>query len=185
LFVSTTDKVAVIKARLPYIDRRALSEAWYSALHVAGNGGLRVPARRASDAARDERPVTLTAEALEPMSGAETAAIRARAGSPASQTAPGESTALVRARRQSARGLAFQRARSYPPFNATLTLGLDGARVQILLRRDGPALRVIALCSERHVELVRRALACADRYLREQGEVVVSDVRASQSRTQA
>jgi hypothetical protein len=32
---------------------------------------------------------------------------------------------------------------------------------------------------------VRRALACADRYLREQGEVVVSDVRASQSRTQA
>ena len=184
--MSTTDKVAVIKARLPYIDRRALSEAWYSALHVAGSGGLRVPARRASDAACDERPETLAAEALEPRGGAETAATRARAGRPASQTkAAGESTALVRARRQSAGSLAFQRARSYPPFNATLTLGLDGARVQILLRRDGPALRVIALCSERHVELVRRALACADRYLRERGEVVVSDVRASQSGAQA
>jgi hypothetical protein len=39
-------------------------------------------------------------------------------------------------------------------------------------------LHVIALCSEGHVELVRRALACADLHLRARGEKVSSSVRA-------
>jgi hypothetical protein len=59
--------------------------------------------------------------------------------------------------------------------------GIDlpgGGRVQILLRRDGRTLLVLALCSTRHVEFVRRALAGADLHLRLRGERVSSSVRA-------
>ena len=74
----------------------------------------------------------------------------------------------------------LEAVREYPPVRASFTLTIEGARVQILLRRDGPALHVVALCTRRHVELVRRALACADLALRAQGTYVRSSLRATE-----
>lgn len=179
--VSTTDKVAVIKARLPYIDRRALSEAWYSALHVAENVNVRVPARRAGDPGNELRAAESPCTASE--CGTSPCAARAWSGPERRIQRPAVPSggAPPAARRLGlTRTAAFQRARSYPPFKATLTLGLDGARVAVLLRRDGPALRVVAICSAQHLDVVRRALACADRHLRARGELVLSDVRVAE-----
>ena len=36
-----TTRVAVLATQLAQTDRRALSQAWYSALHLAGRSGLR------------------------------------------------------------------------------------------------------------------------------------------------
>jgi hypothetical protein len=53
-----------------------------------------------------------------------------------------------------------------------------GARVALHVRRDGAKVIVIAVCSSRHVELVRRALAEAAIGMRFQGERVDTAVRA-------
>jgi hypothetical protein len=92
----------------------------------------------------------------------------------------GAATERTFARRESLRRDATVSVRSlrYPPVRASFHLAVDGGRVQILVRRQGTVLHVIALCSERHVELVRRALVCADLHLRARGERVQSSVRA-------
>jgi len=55
-----------------------------------------------------------------------------------------------------------------------------GARIALHVRRDGGKLIVIAVCSSRHVELVRRALAEAAAGMRFQGERVDTAVRAAE-----
>src|SRR5580700_7978450 len=44
--IADTEKIAVIATRLPYIDRRSLSEAWFSALHLASDGPSPLPESR-------------------------------------------------------------------------------------------------------------------------------------------
>jgi hypothetical protein len=66
----------------------------------------------------------------------------------------------------------------YPPVHAAFRLELDGGRVHVVVRREGTLLHVVALCSERHVERVRRALGLAAEHLRLRGEGLAADVRA-------
>ena len=170
--------IAVLRTRLPYTDRRSLSQAWFSALHLAQIGPARgLPARRASDPSfvapglRNasvptvaQRPGPLTARSAAPKP--ERAALR--------DAAPG-CTRDVRLR--SKEKAAFEQARSYPPFSTSLTIGVDGARIKLLVRREGSTLHVVALCAPQNADLVRRALACADTYLRGNGESVRASVR--------
>lgn len=65
----------------------------------------------------------------------------------------------------------------YPPVHAAFRLELDGGRVHVVLRREGSVLHVVALCSERHVERVRRALGLAAEHLRLRGEALAVEVR--------
>ncbi len=171
--------IAVLRTRLPCTDRRSLSQAWFSALHLAEDGRPTVhAARRSGDRAARiggarASAVTLAAERC----GASYKAPRAGAAS----REPGRSDDFIPKRlrdltRPAPRG-AFERARSYPPFSTSLTVGIDGTRIKLLLRREGPTLHVIALCAERNVELVRRALACADAHLRRSGESIRASVR--------
>ena len=186
--------IAVIQARLPYVDRRSLSEAWFSALHLA----------RSRDPIFYRRPVLASTSQLSERS----CATGRRGGALAAQSrSTGVSGAIVR------RGDATDRSRSCesPPervmrgrrreavevchgwqseggvetglsrrraIHASFAIALEGGRVQVLLRREGRVLHVVAVCSERHAELVRRALACADLHLRARGEIVRSQVRA-------
>jgi hypothetical protein len=53
-----------------------------------------------------------------------------------------------------------------------------GARVALHVRRDGAKVIVIAVCSSRHVDLVRRALVEAATEMRFQGERVDTAVHA-------
>lgn len=175
----TSPKLTVIATRMPYIDRRALSEAWFSALHLASDG-------RVAAGARDRR----TGIALEKTSGrpaslrAGVAATSARGERATHATARAESraSAEVTARRTHDARLAanaratYARARSYPPFRTSLTLDARGERVQLLLRRDGATLHVVALCRPAIAETVRRALACADLHVRLGGDAIRSSV---------
>jgi hypothetical protein len=171
--------IAVVRTRLPYIDRRSLSQAWFSALHLAAETRPNaIPARRAADAAY----VPAAARLAVPLASAGVGErAPSRAGAPA-RSRPAESGDIASKRRRDTpavakRTAAFERARSYPPFRTSLTVGVGGARIKLLLRRDGPTLHVIALCAPANVELVQRALACADAHLRRSGESVRASVR--------
>lgn len=171
------DSIAVIRARLPYVDRRALSEAWFSALHLAhaeksaprrerkaaasqGSGGVPSERRAANRGALDPAHRSLSFAARHPR------AIPLEASSARSRRLGGAVVAAFPMRRV-----------RYAPVRASFHIGVGGGRVQIVLRRDGAVLHVVAVCSRRHVELVRRALACADLHLRLRGETIRSSVR--------
>jgi hypothetical protein len=181
IIVNATGNIAVIQMRLPYLDRRSLSQAWFSALRLASDGKPPTAAdRRLKIGARDSaaRPAASWRATVERVSPAPQEA----AGRPSRRASQAEPPAHVANRvawppRRIAATQAPGRAHSYPPARASFALGLEGARVQILVRRDGTTLHVLALCAARHVELVRRALACADLHLRARGEVVCSSVR--------
>jgi hypothetical protein len=170
--------IAVLRTRLPYTDRRSLSQAWFSALHLAQIVPARgLPARRASDPSF--RAPGARAEGRGAAERAPSLPAAARATKLRSDAREGVAPARVREARSPAKdkAVAFQEARSYPPFSTSLTVGSGGARIKLLLRREGPTLHVIALCTPDSVDLVRRALACADTYLRRSGESVSASVR--------
>ena len=168
--------LAIVRARLPYIDRRALPEAWFSALHLAVT-----PRRRARN----------TVAHLGERSGKAGPAATACSRSARSVTgaSPLRATRSDLTRRPAAPALphAGRKAaplrskpapsRSYPPARVAFTVGLDGARVQLLVRREGAVLHVVARCNERHVALVRGALAEAAAHLSRRGDLVSSSVR--------
>jgi hypothetical protein len=173
------EKIAVISARLPYVDRRALSEAWFSALHLASDGPLspKPPERRLA--------ATLRA-AVRPLAGARLGGRGAPLGAAplrlrAPQRAARPSTDLSAPHATSTRAVVapqtFARARSYAPFRTSLTFGVDGERVALLLRREGVTLHVVALCRPEVADRVRRALASADLHLRARGEAIRASVK--------
>src|SRR6202790_2169605 len=174
------NSIAVIRARLPYVDRRALSEAWFSALHLAREGEPLARPRRdiappGSALALRRRDIASpgTAGSFHPWNSRRLVnCFVAPASGQRSAQAPGSATS-----RRLAQAHADEALRNHA--RASCSIALDGGgRVQILLRREGRVLHVLALCSTRHVELVRRALACADLHLRARGEKVCSSVRA-------
>ncbi len=74
-------------------------------------------------------------------------------------------------------GRAVVRRESYSVRHTSLTLGVDGSRVALVLRREGNVLHVIALCRPAVATLVSRALARADAHLRRSGDTVRASVR--------
>lgn len=178
--------LTVIATRLPYIDRRSLSQAWFSALHVASDGPVaaRSPERRI---------VAPTVSGARPSRGTTVAMAEndmpARARVP--RTAPNAAGAELATRRTydartaAAARATFQRDRSYPPFRSSLTLVVAKERVQLLLRRDGATLHVVAVCRPEIADTVRRALAAADAHLRVRGESVRSSVELAGVRVRA
>jgi hypothetical protein len=180
--------LAIVRARLPYIDQRSLSEAWFSALHLARQRDNGMSTKRGVA----QSPLLKTF--LEPGTrGGATGRSRSCELSPERgmrERRQEVSRALPRWQSEAvvetgpSRRLAFTRlgrtldARQTSDARANFSIALEGGgRVQILLRREGRVLHVIALCSARHVGLVRRALACADLHLRLSGERVSSSVR--------
>jgi hypothetical protein len=167
-----TGKISVIAARFPYTDRRALSEAWFSALHLASDGPLspppperraetdggRIHPRGSAERAEHRRPE----QRVPPGTGEDRAA---RAGAENGLRRPS-------AARAAAARAELARQRSYATFRTSFTLGVEGERVALALRRDGATLHVVALCRPAVEGIVRRALACAGLYLRARGESI-------------
>lgn len=180
-------KIAVIETRLPYTDRRALSEAWFSALHLS------------HDAASAPSPQRHAAQVAASSGDAQHGRTHEREGTASSRRDPSRSvthaarraafagldTPLRRssdARGTTAAAKAFDRARSYPPFRTSLTLeGASGTRVHLIVRRVGPTLHVVALCPPAVEHLVRRALASADLHFRARGERLQVDVKQGEA----
>ncbi|GAC1494179.1 MAG: hypothetical protein NVS1B2_10380 [Vulcanimicrobiaceae bacterium] len=175
---------SVVSTRFPYIDRRSLSQAWFSALHIASDGPLPTAERRGTQVATTARTsaraaatsLAMPAPRIERVSGRASAASVAGAEVATRRTLDARAAAAARA--------AYARARSYPAFRSSLTLAVAGERVHLLIRRDGATLHVVAICRPAIADMVRRALAAADAHLRLRGETVRSsvDVRSSEVR---
>ena len=152
--------VAVMATNLAVHDRRVLSQAWYSALHVAerapaASGRLRVhdDAQRAPRAARAAGYRPRREQTAAPASARGT-----RAAGGVAEPAPAER----RARKTPfASALARTLACRTWAVPAAFTLDAGDGRVRVLVRADRGRVRVIALCAPPLRERVERALAHA------------------------
>lgn len=176
-------RAGILSAPLAAIDRRSLSQAWYSALGYAGQRtapGTRSCRRAASGAAEKETGTGITRP--------ETAASRrvwlrpctppgAKRDASASLAAPERRASPSALGRAIARR--FARASS-PPARATFSL--DGGRVHVLLRDSGREVRLIALCAPGARVAVARALEQARYALAARGITLGIEAVASKGR---
>jgi hypothetical protein len=160
--MTTAPDVAVVATQLARTDRRALSQAWYSALHLAHDDGAaaRVPTRATG------LPVPC--------------ALPARAHAPAASTTRGSATAGGAARKRDAAAVppaverrhvadaaakrverALARLASRAVRRPSHTVAIDGGRVTLLVRSDAQATRIVAVCAAPLRPAVERALAHA------------------------
>jgi hypothetical protein len=149
--------ISVLSAPLAAIDRRSLSQAWYSALHLARDASLPkgAPARRA-----DARPAPASVRASGVASSVRAGA--APASSKASHRAPARAGAVLERRAprlQLARRIErtlFERASSAA--RTTFAVGEGAGRVVVALHVGGGRVRLVALCSPALRRTVTRAL---------------------------
>ncbi len=152
--------LAVLSAPLAYKDRRAISQAWYSALHVHTKDERKFVNTPGSPYISPERaPRTALAQIGEgngPMrAGASSKRARAQTHLPANTERRALRSSLARKIEQ-----AFRSPES-PTHTATFALqGTDG-RVHITLRSEGSRIRLIAVCAPKAREIVGVALAQA------------------------
>jgi hypothetical protein len=64
---------------------------------------------------------------------------------------------------------------------ASFTVALGDARVRIIVLSEGRRLHVTAVCSRRHVEIVRRAIGHASAGLRLHGALVEETIRCEEA----
>lgn len=161
---TATRSVAVVATRLPNIDRRALSQAWYSALHVTQ------PPVRAM-ALHPQLPASTPGTSLRRPAGSNPATARtgvaghsgqplavrpAPIGTPAVERRGAVGELARRIERAVARGVVRGPVRS-----AAVAIDAGGGRVHLLVRTDGATTRIVALCAPHLRERVDRALAHA------------------------
>ena len=155
--------LTVLSVPIAAIDRRALSQAWYSALrlagrkHSAGEAGVR-PHGDAAHTLRHTKCERITPPMAERSARAQTARTVTARGADAAAAA-GDRRAV---RSELARRIerAFFEARS-PVKRASFAVGEGSARVHVMLARRGERLRLVAICAERVRPAVARALAQA------------------------
>ncbi len=159
--MTTASDVAVVATHLAQTDRRALSQAWYSALHVApGDARAAIRSTRAPNASSarvGERAVSALAES--DMPGKMPAEARTSRGAGVSSPfVERRNVADASTRRVERAVAALARA---PRRTVPHTVALAGGRVTIVIRGDAHATRIVALCSEPLRATVERALAHA------------------------
>jgi hypothetical protein len=158
---TTSGGIAVVTTTLAQTDRRALSQAWYSALHLAESNPARTakPPRGAT-AAASRAPRPSVAGAIRAPRANATAARIVR-GSDATRTPE------VRTERRLPAGVLGRRiaklvARPAAPAQSrAATVSVRGARVHVIVRTHGSATRIVALCPPPLEARVARALAQA------------------------
>lgn len=156
-----TGGVTVVAANLAQTDRRALSQAQYSALHVAEHHASRPGARSPKAAASDfAKAVAVHTSPRAKTSGAAASSARDRNVSGDLKTPPFE-------RRMPKTELARRIVRAVEKHplrqnaSASVALKTPDGRVQLLVRSDGGVTRVVALCAAPLKDRVERALAQA------------------------
>jgi hypothetical protein len=161
---SASGGVAVIATQVARTDRRALSEAWYSALHLAHAASpARAVVRRAPAGIV---PPARGTRAGAPHDAAQTREAAAPALRAVRDSASGAGAAIGERRhpvcetaRRIERAVTALRARASG--DAAQTVEVAGGRVRLLVRSDRGTTRIVALCSDPLREPVERALARA------------------------
>jgi hypothetical protein len=158
-------EVSILAAPLAAIDRRALSQAWYSALHLARQDRRLVQARECGP--------RIVATRSEPERQDETDLCRPRGAEPRVhfvQTKPLQVTVQSGATRISAnRGSLplsqrIERRFAHPTSQvkrATFSMGRGAARVHVILQTNGNVATLVALCRPQMRGIVARALVQA------------------------
>ncbi len=151
-------EVSLICAPLAAIDRRALSQAWYSALHVTAAPPVRVeapaPAMHAMrNGTRLGRPHARIATAM----GAAPVSLRAHREALAPRATGSTDRRAVRSLLARHIERAFLRPLN-PPRRATFSIEGHAARVHVTMQESRNGLRLIAVCSPGMREVVTRAL---------------------------
>jgi hypothetical protein len=150
--------ISVLSAPLAAIDRRSLSQAWYSALHLARDAA---PPKGAATRRAGERPITASPQARSTASP-----VRAGDAGPVIskpvRRAPARTGAPVERReprlpltRRIERAL-FERTSSAA--RTTFSVGEGTGRVVVVLHVTGDRVRLVALCSPALRRTVARAL---------------------------
>jgi len=182
--IADSKSISVLRTRLPYVDRRSLSKAWMAALGIADPVATRAAAPTHTFAATAvpsaPRPVSRAALQV-PLAAAPIARREVPAERRTTVPSVAERGSAVERARGAVPATAASKAasaRSYPTYQTSFVVGLDGARVQLVLRRERNTLHVVALCAPSDVATVSRALARADAHLRAGGDRVEATVRA-------
>jgi hypothetical protein len=161
-----TTGVAVVAAQLAHTDRRALSQAWYSALHLAHHP----PATRPAPAVA--APLAGAPNVSRPARGPNGAPKRepnerARNARGAARDASSRNDGGAVIERRTAKTLLARRIEHeltrHAPRGAPASFAVHGAggRVHVIVRSDGAHTRVVAVCAPSLRERVERALAQA------------------------
>ncbi len=166
-------EVSILAAPLAAIDRRALSQAWYSALRLARCEHSGPPLSPARDLAPSVAPrLRVAPRASAPANAQQPISFRAPLLRSVSVEPPGEPVRPQRSIHLSARIEAAFAQRAQPPRRATFSLGRGGARVVVVLQTHGGRATLVALCRSEHRTLVASALAQARLALASRGIVL-------------
>ncbi len=170
-------EVSILAAPLAAIDRRALSQAWYSALHLArsectsatlGRRTSRTVAAFARAVPKDVRDVT-------PRRRVDVGAARGVTSKPSPISAQPSAAGTPAARTSAPLSQRIERRFAYSQGQvkrATFSMGRGAARVHVILQTNGNTATLVALCRPEMRTVVARALAQARFGLAPRGLVV-------------
>lgn len=153
-------RVDVLAAPIAAIDRRALSQAWYSALHLAKSPTPQHRAARTASAIEEWPATESTAKVARSRANASTITTRLVRELRAPGPEPAEDRRALRsslARKIEAAFLRPANSRAW----ATLTIGVSNAKVHISMVHTQRGLCLVAVCTPRLRDVVARALAQA------------------------
>lgn len=151
----------LVAAPIAAIDRRSLSQAWYSALGLSQQGNPRTAVARRATAQMPAPAVRRSPDAQRT-----TLSNAPAARATVSSTAPARSSS-----RAATEPLPFSRSiplakriertleRRPLPKRATLVLDGNGGRVHVLIQRCGSRLRIVTVCRRAVRDVVARALS--------------------------
>jgi hypothetical protein len=157
-----TTGVAVLATQLAQTDRRALSQAWYSALHLADQAACAPPPAGAVTPRRSPQrgPLPGRGTSNDPKQACRGA--RPLSTTPAARRTDAEAPERRLARTELAgrieRGLARRTPRTGA---ASFAIRAGAGRVHLIVRTDGTRTRIVAVCAPPLRERVERALAQA------------------------
>lgn len=171
---------SVLTAPLAAVDRRGLSQAWYSALYGAAQPAT-TPVRKAPCAQRSAARAASSSLQTERAFRASTSS----AGIPkAVQSRNPVVQPGVPERRQPHSALARKIERAFlqrksPVYKAAFSLDGGNGRVQVLLRSGGPVLKLVAICPPKAARHVAAALAQARYALARRGIALETEISES------
>lgn len=161
---------SILTAPLAAIDRRTLSQAWYSALHLAADHPSEAtpPRRKSASLNESARSASLPARTAAPIARPKTAirATSAKGTKREATAAPERRGVRSPLARKIERTLLTPSA---PSTRATFSIGAARERVHIALHVRGARVRLVAICAPRVRERVARALAQARYALAQRG----------------
>lgn len=164
--MQSSDRIDVLTTQLAATDRRALSQAWYSALHVAEHSsrGMVAHGRRAVTSRRPAGPCGPATMSTTPRIITDPRRTTAPAAGAARRRGNPEPIAAERRAANSPLAHKLERALAHhihPERPASFALRTADGRIHLTIRTDGARTRLVAICAPSLRDRVERALAQA------------------------